>query len=55
MSKPAFTGNDLMAMGYRPGPQFKKILSYLKDMQLDNPAMGPEEATALVQKKFPRR
>ncbi len=49
------TGNDLMAIGYRPGPQFKKILSYLKNMQLDNPAMGVEEATVLVQKKFPLR
>ncbi len=49
------TGNDLMAMGYRAGPQFKKILGYLKDMQLDNPEMGSEEAAALVLKKFPRR
>ncbi len=51
----ALTGNDLMAMGYQAGPQFKKILSYLKNMQLDNPALDPEEAAALVQKKFPRR
>ena len=51
----ALTGNDLMALGYRAGPQFKKILSYLKDLQLDNPALDPEEAAALVQKKFPRR
>lgn len=51
----ALTGNDLLALGYRAGPQFKKILSYLKDLQLDNPALDPEEAAALVQKKFPRR
>lgn len=49
------TGNDLIAMGYSAGPQFKKILSYLTNMQLDNPTMGPEEATAMVRKKFPRQ
>ncbi len=48
------SGNDLMVMGYRPGPRFKKILAYLKNIQLDNLAEGPEEAAALVKKKFPR-
>jgi len=48
------SGNDLMAMGYKPGPQFKKILSYLKNLRLDNPAVEPEEAAELVKKKFPR-
>ncbi len=51
----ALTGNDLMAMGYKAGPRFKKILSYLKDMQLDNPALDAEAAAVLVKKKFPRR
>ncbi|TKB23792.1 CBS domain-containing protein [Desulfopila sp. IMCC35006] len=49
------SGNDLMAMGYSPGPQFKQILSYLKDMQLDNPTLRPEDAAVLVEKKFPRQ
>jgi tRNA nucleotidyltransferase (CCA-adding enzyme) len=49
-----FSGNDLMAMGYKPGPQFKKILNYLKNLRLDNPAVEPEEAAELVKKKFPR-
>ena len=48
------SGNDLMAMGYKPGPRFKKILVYLKNIRLDNLAQGPEEAAALVKKKFPR-
>ena len=48
------SGNDLMAMGYKPGPRFKKILTYLKNIRLDNPSLEPEEAAALVKKKFPR-
>lgn len=50
----SLSGNDLMAMGYKPGPRFKKILMYLKNIRLDNLALGPEEAAALVKKKFPR-
>jgi tRNA nucleotidyltransferase (CCA-adding enzyme) len=47
------SGNDLMAMGYTPGPQFKEILSYLKNLRLDNPEIEPKEAAELVKKKFP--
>lgn len=50
----SLTGNDLMKMGYNPGPQFKEILKYLKDIRLDNLAQGSEEAAVLVKKKFPR-
>jgi tRNA nucleotidyltransferase (CCA-adding enzyme) len=50
----SLSGNDLMAMGYKPGPRFKKILVYLKNIRLDNLAQGPEEAAVLVKKKFPR-
>jgi tRNA nucleotidyltransferase (CCA-adding enzyme) len=49
------TGKDLLAMGYQPGPRFKKILGYLKDLRLDNPALEPEEAAVLVKKRFPAR
>ncbi len=49
----ALSGNDLMAMGYKPGPQFKKILTYLRNIQLDNLVQGPEEAATFVKKKFP--
>jgi len=48
------SGNDLMAMGYKPGPRFKNILTYLKNLRLDNLALTSEEAAELVQKKFPR-
>lgn len=47
------SGNDLMQMGYTPGPQFKKILLYLKNIRLDNLALNQEEAAAMVKKKFP--
>jgi tRNA nucleotidyltransferase (CCA-adding enzyme) len=48
------SGNDLMEMGYEPGPRFKKILTYLKNLRLDNLAMEPEEAAKRLKKKFPR-
>jgi tRNA nucleotidyltransferase (CCA-adding enzyme) len=48
------SGDDLMAMGYEPGPRFKKILTYLKNLRLDNPAMEPAEAAQRLKKKFPR-
>jgi tRNA nucleotidyltransferase (CCA-adding enzyme) len=48
------SGNELKQLGYQPGPQFKKILKYLKNLQLDNLNIGPEEAVELVKKKFPR-
>jgi tRNA nucleotidyltransferase (CCA-adding enzyme) len=50
----SLSGNELKNLGYKPGPQFKKILKYLKNLQLDNLDMGPEEASELVKKKFPR-
>jgi tRNA nucleotidyltransferase (CCA-adding enzyme) len=48
------SGDDLMAMGYEPGPRFKKILTYLKNLRLDNLTMEPEEAAQRLKKKFPR-
>ena len=51
----SLSGDDLVKMGYKPGPRFKKILLYLKNIRLDNLEMGPEEATILVKKKFPRQ
>jgi tRNA nucleotidyltransferase (CCA-adding enzyme) len=50
----SLSGNELKKLGYKPGPQFKKILKYLKNLQLDNLNMGPEEAASLVKKKYPR-
>ncbi len=50
----SLSGNELMKMGYKPGPEFKKILLYLKNIRLDNLELSPEEAATLVKEKFPR-
>jgi tRNA nucleotidyltransferase/poly(A) polymerase len=47
------TGDDLIAMGYRPGPLFATILDAIEDAQLEERVRTREEAVALVQKEFP--
>ncbi|MDK9708983.1 MAG: CBS domain-containing protein [Desulforhopalus sp.] len=51
--EPTTTGNDLIRMGYRPGPQFKKILTYLKNARLDNLVSDKEEEVTLIHRYFP--
>jgi putative nucleotidyltransferase with HDIG domain len=51
--KPLITGDDLIAAGYTPGPQFKDLLTAAEDAQLDGSVTTKEEALALV-KKLPR-
>jgi poly(A) polymerase len=46
------TGRDLIAAGYRPGPQFKAMLEAAEDAQLEGRATTPEEAMAVVHKLF---
>ncbi len=43
---PLVTGDDLIAMGLRPGPPFRKILDTLYDEQLDDRLRTREEALA---------
>jgi poly(A) polymerase len=50
---PLITGDDLIAVGYAPGPQFKKILSAVEDGQLEGRLRSREEAMAFVGRKFP--
>jgi poly(A) polymerase len=47
------SGADLIALGYRPGPRFKEILSAVEDAQLEGRLQSSEEALELVQKEFP--
>ncbi|HET8890279.1 MAG TPA: CCA tRNA nucleotidyltransferase [Candidatus Angelobacter sp.] len=47
---PLITGNDLIAAGYKPGPQFKELLTAVEDAQLDGSISTKEEALALVKK-----
>jgi poly(A) polymerase len=46
------TGDDLLAMGFVPGPIFQKILQTVEDAQLDGRLASREEALAFVRKQF---
>jgi poly(A) polymerase len=48
---PLITGDDLIAAGYRPGPQFKELLTAVEDAQLEGSINTKEEALALVRHK----
>jgi len=52
--QPLLTGDDLIAMGYAPGPQFKQILAAVEDAQLEGWLNDPEQARAFVRREFPR-
>ena len=51
--EPALSGDDLIKMGYQPGPQFKKILTFLKNARLDNLVCDKKEEVALLRRNFP--
>jgi len=51
---PLVTGDDLIAVGYPPGPRFKEILSAVEDEQLEGRLQGREEAMEFVARKFPK-
>jgi poly(A) polymerase len=46
------TGDDLQAMGFRPGPLFSQILRALEDAQLEGQLRTREEAEAFVLAEF---
>jgi poly(A) polymerase len=48
---PLITGADLIAAGYKPGPQFKELLTAVEDAQLDEKITSKEEAMELVRQK----
>ncbi|MFI5176533.1 MAG: CCA tRNA nucleotidyltransferase, partial [Terriglobia bacterium] len=50
---PILTGNDLIDLGYTPGPEFKKILTALEDAQLENQITDRKSAVDYLQLKFP--
>jgi tRNA nucleotidyltransferase (CCA-adding enzyme) len=50
--KPELTGKDLRAMGYSPGPLFKRILEAVLDAKLEGKIKGREEEQAFVKEKF---
>ena len=42
------TGKDLIAAGYRPGPEFKKMLALAEDAQLEGRIQSRDEGLALI-------
>jgi len=42
------TGDDLLAIGLKPGPAFKEILNAVEEAQLDNSISTREEALILA-------
>jgi len=49
------TGDDLLAMGFRPGPLFAEILHTLEDAQLEGQIKTQDEARNYVLKNFASR
>ncbi len=46
------TGRDLIEAGYRPGPEFSRMLETVEDAQLEGRIGSAEEALALVERQF---
>lgn len=47
------TGDDLIRLGYKPGPAFSGIIRELEDAQLDGQVTTREEALEFVKSRFP--
>jgi poly(A) polymerase len=45
-------GDDLIAMGFRPGPEFKTILREIEDLHLDGALATRDQALAFVRENF---
>ena len=52
--KPLVSGDDLIAAGYEPGPQFKQILEAVEDAQLDGKLSSKTEALSFIRRYFPQ-
>lgn len=50
---PLLKGDDLIEMGYKPGPEFREILSALEDAQLEGTLHTREEALSFILSQFP--
>ncbi|MCT7984148.1 CBS domain-containing protein [Laspinema sp. A4] len=53
-AKPLLNGNDLKALGYKPGPHFKTILDSLLAATLDGQIQSRSDAEAYLGQYFPR-
>ena len=50
---PLLRGDDLVGLGYAPGPLFKTILQTVEDAQLNRKLQSRDEALRLVAEQFP--
>ena len=50
--EPWVSGDDLIAMGRKPGPEFRRVLDMVYDAQLDGTVRSRAEALAYVRKQF---
>jgi len=49
---PLLNGNDLIGMGFTPGPLFSEIMSAIEDAQLDREISTSDEARRLVKERW---
>jgi poly(A) polymerase len=49
---PLITGDDLITMGFSPGPSFKEILTRVEDEQLEGRLNTREQAVNYVKREF---
>jgi poly(A) polymerase len=52
--QPLLTGEDLITLGYPPGPQFRDILSAVEEAQLEKTLHSKDDALAFVRREFPQ-
>jgi tRNA nucleotidyltransferase/poly(A) polymerase len=52
MPKPLISGEDLIALGFSPGPQFKEILTRVEDEQLEGRLVDHKQAVEFVTKNY---
>jgi poly(A) polymerase len=51
--QPLVDGRDLIDLGYKPGAEFRAILSAVEDAQLEGSLHNKEEALSFVVSEFP--
>ncbi|MFZ4682737.1 MAG: CCA tRNA nucleotidyltransferase [Terrimicrobiaceae bacterium] len=50
---PLVTGNDLIALGWKPGPRFKEVLDAVQTRQLEGSLLSREEALEWMKNEYP--
>ena len=52
MPSPIITGNILIDIGYKPGPDFKTIIEEMYDLQLEGEFYSLSEGINIVKEKY---